>query len=143
MQINYLEVGITKKMTNCIFCKIISGEIPSIKIWEDEKHLAILDKFPNSEGQTLVIPKKHFNSKVTEMPDENYEELMIVVKKIAKVLEEKLNVERVAIIIEGLGVNHIHIKLYPLHNIKEGYITTQLGPEKSIEELNKIAEKIK
>ena len=147
-------------MTNCIFCKIISGEIPSVKIWEDENHIAILDINPNTKGVTLVITKEHFNSDATDMPDEAYKELMIAVKKVVKILERKLNVKRVAIVMEGLGINHVHIKLYPIHGLKEkfeeswgkekvyfekyeGYITTQLGPEKSIKELNKIAEKIK
>ncbi|MEK6827316.1 MAG: HIT family protein [Nanoarchaeota archaeon] len=146
-------------MTDCIFCKIINGEIPAIKIWEDEKHIAILDINPNTEGVTLVIPKKHFDSYAMEMPDKNYSELMLSVKEVAKLLDKKLNVQRTAIIMEGLGVNHVHIKLYPLHGLNEkfkefyakdkiyfdnyeGYITTQIGPQKSIEELNKLAEKI-
>lgn len=130
-------------MIDCIFCKIVKGELPSVKVWEDEKHLAILDKFPNTEGQTVVISKKHFESKLTEMPDEDLKELIIASKKVAKILEKKLNVERVVIVIEGLGVNHAHIKLYPLFESHEGEIKTKLGPEKSIEELNKIAEKIR
>jgi diadenosine tetraphosphate (Ap4A) HIT family hydrolase len=145
---------------NCIFCKIVKGEIPSVKIWENEKHIAILDKFPNTKGQTMVIPKEHFDSDATDMPEEENKELMIAVKKVAKILEKRLNVKRVAIVMEGLGVNHVHIKLYPIHGLNEkfeetwnkekvyfdkyeGYITTQTGPEKSTEELNKIAEKIK
>lgn len=128
---------------NCIFCKIINGEIPAVKIWEDEDFIAILDKFPNTEGQAMVLTKEHFDSKFTEIPDENLKELIITAKKVAKLLEQKLNVKRVAIVIEGLGVNHIHIKLYPLYKLSEGYITTQIGPEKSAEELNKIAREIK
>jgi diadenosine tetraphosphate (Ap4A) HIT family hydrolase len=146
-------------MTDCIFCKIINGEIPSVKIWEDEKHIAILDINPNTEGMTLVITKEHYDSDATDMPEEDYSNLMIATKKVAKFLEEKLNVKRVAIVMEGLGVNHVHIKLYPIYGLEEkfeeiwvdekiyfekykGYISTQLGPKKSIEELNKIAEKI-
>ena len=48
--------------SSCIFCKIAKGEIPSVKIWEDKKHIAILDINPNTEGMTLVIPKKHYES---------------------------------------------------------------------------------
>ena len=133
------------KNENCIFCKIANGEIPSVKVWEDDKHLAILDIHPNTEGMTLVIPKEHYNSDPTEMPDEQYKELMIAAKKVAILLKEKLKVSRVAFVLEGLGVNHIHVKLYPIYpsNEKEGYITTQLGPQKSDEELNEIAEKIR
>lgn len=131
------------KTENCIFCKIAKGEIPSVKIWEDEKHLAILDINPNTEGMTLVLTKEHYDSNITDMPDKPYKDLMIAAKKVAKILKKKLKVKKVAFVIEGLGVNHVHIKLYPLYNTNEGYITTQLGPKKSTEELNKIAEKIR
>lgn len=131
-------------MENCIFCKIAKGEIPSVKVWEDDKHLAILDINPNTEGMTLVLTKEHYNSDATDMPDKPYKELMIVAKKIAKLLKKKLKVEKVGFVIEGLGVNHIHVKLYPIYksNEVEGYITTKLGPQKSPEELNKIRDKI-
>lgn len=145
---------------NCIFCKIVKGETHSVKIWEEKKHLAILDINPNSDGMTLVLTKKHFDSDATDMPDSDYKDLMIASKRVAKLLEEKLKVKRVAIVMEGLGVNHVHIKLYPVHGLDEkfketwakdkvffkkyeGYISTQLGPQKSIKELNKIAEKIR
>lgn len=133
-------------MTNedCIFCKIVKGEIPSVKVWEDEKHLAILDIHPNVEGMTLVLTKEHYDSDYTEMPDKPYKDLMIAAKKAAKLLKKKLRVIKVASVIEGLGVNHIHVKLYPIYpsNEKEGYITTQLGPQKSPEELNETKNKI-
>jgi histidine triad (HIT) family protein len=129
---------------DCIFCKIAKGEIPSVKVWEDEKHLAILDIKPNTEGMTLVLTKEHFESDPTEIPDKDYKNLMIAAKKVAKLLKNKLKVSRVALVIEGLGVNHIHVKLYPIYpsNEIEGYITTKLGPQKSTEELNKIRDKI-
>ena len=145
---------------NCIFCKIAKGEIPAARVWEDEKHLAILDINPNTEGMTLVLTKNHFDSDATDMPNKDYGELMLASKKVAKLLEKKLKVKRVAIVMEGLGVNHVHIKLYPIHGLNEkfketwadkkvyfdkyeGYISTQLGPPKSKEELKKIADKIK
>lgn len=147
-------------MTDCIFCKIVEGKIPSVKIWEDKNHMAILDVNPNVEGMTLVLTKRHYDSDATDMPDKNYGELMIAAKKVAKILEAKIKVKRVAIVMEGLGVNHAHIKLYPIPGLNnkfeetwakkrvyfdkyQGYITTQLGPQKPTEELNKIADKIK
>ena len=146
-------------MENCIFCKIVKGEIPSVKIWEDKEHLAILDVAPNTEGMTLILTKKHFDSDATDMSDKEYSKLMLAAKKVAKLLEKKLKVKRVAIVMEGLGVNHVHIKLYPIHGLDEkfkeiwaderiyfdkyrGYISTQLGPQKSLEELKKVAEEI-
>jgi len=84
----------------CIFCKIAKGEIPSVKVWEDDKHIAILDINPNTEGMTLIITKEHYDSDATDMPDKPYKDLMIAAKKVAKILEKKLKVKRVAIVIE-------------------------------------------
>ena len=142
-------------MENCIFCKIVKGQIPSVKIYGDKNFIAILDKFPNVKGMTLVIPKKHFDSYVFEMPEKDYSNLMKTSRKIAKLLDKKLNVQRTALVMEGLGVNHAHIKLYPIYGLDnkfeeiwakgnvyfdkyEGYISTQIGPEKTIEELKKL-----
>jgi len=147
-------------MENCIFCKIASGKFDSAKIWEDKNFLAILDINPNTHGMTLVIPKKHYDSYIFEMPDNIYKETMLAARKVAKLLEKSLKVQRVAMVMEGLGVNHAHIKLYPLHGLKEkfeetwaqekkffekyeGYISTQLGPKIELDELKKIAEKLR
>ena len=144
----------------CIFCKIASGEFDSAKIWEDENFLAILDLNPNTKGMTLVMPKKHFDSDAFLMPDKDYENLMLAVKKVSEVLKTGLSVNRVAMVAEGMGVNHVHIKLYPLYGIEkefkevwakekiffenyQGYISTQLGPQADMEELKKLAEDIK
>jgi len=145
---------------DCIFCKIIKGEIPSVKIWEDDNHIAILDINPNTEGMTLVLTKDHFDSDATDMPEKEYVNLMVAAKKVTKLLEKGLGVKRVSIVMEGLGVNHVHIKLYPVYGLDEkfqemwgkdkvyfdkyqGYISTQLGPQKTTEELKKVAENIK
>jgi len=147
-------------MNDCIFCKIAKGEIPCAKIWEDDKHIAFLDKFPNVRGMALVIPKKHFDSYAFDMEDNELCNLIKASKKVARLLDKKLNVKRTAMVMEGLGVNHVHIKLYPLYGLQdnfkeiwakdrkyfecyEGYVSTQQGPEKSIEELNKLASEIK
>lgn len=145
---------------DCIFCKIANGEIDSAKIWEDENFLAILDLNPNTRGMTLVMPKKHFDSDAFLMPDKDYEYLMLATKKVSEILKRGLNVNRVAMVAEGMGVNHVHIKLYPLYGIEkefkeiwakdkvffenyQGYISTQLGPQADIKDLQKIAEEIK
>jgi histidine triad (HIT) family protein len=145
---------------DCIFCKIISGEFDSAKIWEDEKFVAILDINPNTKGMALVMPKKHFDSDAFLMPDVDYQELMLATKKVSEILRKGLDVNRVAMVAEGMGVNHVHIKLYPLYGIEkefeeiwakekvffenyQGYISTQLGPQENMEDLKKLVEKIK
>lgn len=146
-------------MESCIFCKIIEGKIPGVKIWEDKEHIAILDIMPNTEGMTLIMPKKHFDSYAFDMPEKDYQSLLVATKKVAKLLENGLGVKRVAMVMEGLGVNHAHIKLYPVYGLTEkfeetwapdkiyfekyeGYISTQTGPKKTGEELQLVADKI-
>ncbi|HEX32938.1 MAG TPA: HIT domain-containing protein [Candidatus Aenigmarchaeota archaeon] len=143
---------------DCLFCKIVKGEIPSYKIWENEKFLAILDIFPNTPGQALVIPKEHYSSHIIDdMPDDVYVEFMNAVREVAKLIQEKLGVKRVGIIVEGTGVNHAHVKLYPMHGIDKydvvespvkvwfdsypGYISSQMGLRMSDDQLKRIQEK--
>lgn len=147
-------------MENCIFCKIVSGDMPSVKIWEDETHMAFLDIFPNTEGMTLVIPKEHHNSDGFSMPDDKYVQTHLAAKKVAQILEKALKVQRVALVMEGMGVDHLHLKLYPLHGLEEkfqemwakdtiyfdkyaGYLSTQTGPKADFSKLEELAEKIK
>jgi diadenosine tetraphosphate (Ap4A) HIT family hydrolase len=141
---------------DCIFCKILKGDIPSVKIWEDKKHIAILDVFPNTKGMTLIIPKTHYDSYVFDMPEKNYAALMNAARLVGKILDKKLKISRTALVAEGMGVNHAHIKLYPLHGIDskfkemwskderyfdtyQGYLSTILGPKADVKELEKLA----
>ena len=68
------------KKSDCIFCQIIEGKIPSYKIYEDNDYIAILDIFPNTKGMTLVIPKQHFDSYAFEMPDDTYAKFFLAAK---------------------------------------------------------------
>lgn len=147
-------------MDNCIFCKIIKGEIPAARIWEDDKFLAILDVSPNTKGMALVMPKIHFDSYAFDMPESEFAEFFKAAKKVSRILETGLGVMRVALVMEGMGVNHAHLKLYPLYGLEEkfkemwakdrvffenyqGYISTQLGPQADLADLKKLAEDIK
>lgn len=105
---------------DCIFCKILKGEIPCHKIWEDAKHLAFLTIFPNTEGFSVVITKNHYSSYAFDLPDEILSDLTLAAKKVGKLLDEKLDdVGRTAMVYEGFGVDHIHAKLIPLHGTKQ------------------------
>jgi len=147
-------------MDNCIFCKIIKGDAESVKIWENDDFIAILDINPNTKGVTLVIPKEHYDSYAFDMPEDVYSKLMIATREVAKILEKGLKVQRVAMVMEGMGINHVHIKLYPINGIDEkfkemwgkekiffdkyeGYISTQIGHQVGFDELKKVAEEIK
>ena len=147
-------------MEDCIFCKIVNGEFDSVKIWEDDEFIAILDVMPNTKGMTLILTKEHYNSYAFDMPEDVYLRFISASKKVAKILEKGLNVKRVAMVMEGMGINHAHIKLYPLYGLDakfkemwshekiffdkyQGYISTQTGDKVEISELRKVAEEIK
>jgi len=146
-------------MTDCVFCKIVSGEIPSYRIYEDDEFLAFLDINPNTEGMTVLVTKRHYPSDVFQLPDATYTKLLQVAKRVANLLNKSLEVKKTALVIEGMGINHAHLKLYPLHGIEEwkfgeapdrvyfqnypGYITTKIGPEAKPQELEKLARKIR
>ena len=107
-------------MENCIFCKIVKGEAPCHKIWEDEKHLAFLSIFPNTEGFAVVITKEHYPSYAFDLPEEVLKDLIVAAKKVGKILDTKLeDVGRTGMIFEGFGVDHIHAKLFPMHGTKK------------------------
>ena len=104
---------------DCIFCKIVKGEVPSHKIWEDEKHLAFLSIFPNTEGFSVVITKEHHPSYPFSLPENILIGLTLAAKSVAKLLDAKLeDVGRTGMIFEGFGVDHVHAKLFPMHGTK-------------------------
>ncbi|MFZ1970640.1 MAG: HIT family protein [Candidatus Nanoarchaeia archaeon] len=127
-------------MENCVFCKIIKGEIPAVKIWEDEKHIAMLDINPIKPGHVLLIPKKH-SEYIFDLDDKEYNLLMVKAKEIAKKLKLKLNSKRIGLAIEGFGVPHIHVHLIPID--KENDLNSKRMRPLSAEELNKMADKLK
>ena len=100
-------------MNDCIFCKIIKGEIPSYTIYEDEKMKAFLDVNPVSNGHVLLIHKKHYKN-FLDTPDELIKEMYHIIKtKIYPLLEEKLQITGLSICQIGKDVNHYHIHLIP------------------------------
>ncbi|MDZ7587355.1 MAG: HIT domain-containing protein [Patescibacteria group bacterium] len=121
-------------MTNCIFCKIIKGEIPSYKIYEDENYLAFLDIFPKTEGHCLVIPKKHVEWVWEVKPLGEYFE---VVGKIARHLQQKSGEEVVRSLVYGVEVPHAHVHLLP------GKTDNLKGEKLSGKELEKIQKKFR
>lgn len=103
----------------CLFCKFVKGILPCHKIWEDDKHIAFLTIFPNTEGVTVVIPKKHYPSYLFNAPDNVIKDLVLAAKKVGLLLDSKLDdVGRTGMIFEGFGVDHLHAKLFPMHGTK-------------------------
>jgi histidine triad (HIT) family protein len=96
----------------CIFCKLLAGEIPSYKVYEDDRCLAFLDINPVKPGHTLLIPKEHFEM-MTDTPDELVSHLFTVAKLLMIDIKEKLSADFVTLSVVGLDVPHFHIHLIP------------------------------
>ena len=111
-------------MDNCIFCKIISGEIPSSKVYEDDKVLAFLDISQATKGHTLVIPKEHVRN-ILEMSAETAETVFSRVPKIARAVQKATGAIGMNILnnneeVAGQTVFHAHIHLVPRYGADDG-----------------------
>lgn len=99
-------------MNDCIFCKIIKGEIPVEKVYEDDEILSFLDIKPVNFGHTLVIPKKHYE-KMESVPNEAVSSVFVTAKKLMKVIKEAMSSDFVALSVVGIDVPHFHVHLIP------------------------------
>ncbi|MEZ5335329.1 MAG: HIT family protein [Methanolobus sp.] len=127
---------------DCLFCKIVAGEIPSHKVYEDESVYAFLDIYPCSEGHVIVLPKKHFD-RFNDMDEQSAATLFASVNRIAKVVEKTLGLEAMNIGINngeiaGQTVPHVHVHIIPrregdgggnMHTIVELHPSTDKLPE--------------
>lgn len=102
----------------CIFCRIIAGEIPDYRIWENENFIATLDIRPINDGHTLIIPKEH-EDYVFDLPMPIYSKLFSAGKLLAPVIQQAINCKRVGMVIEGFGVPHAHLHLVPINHGNE------------------------
>jgi histidine triad (HIT) family protein len=102
---------------NCIFCKIANGIIPSSKVYEDEKYLALLDVMPATRGHVLIIPKEHYST-FLDVPKADLEGLIFLTQKVADGVVKAVNAEGYKIemfngAISGQSINHFHIHIIP------------------------------
>lgn len=105
---------------NCIFCKIINGDIPCYKLYEDDLVLCFLDINPDSNGHSLIIPKKHYKD-LSDIDEDVLNHIMKVSKKIKNLFEDKLNIDGLTLV-QNNGdvqeVKHYHLHLKPYYNEK-------------------------
>ena len=132
--------------SDCIFCRIVKGEIPCYKIYEDRNFLAFLDINPINKGHVLVLSKEHYKN-IFEIPDEKLSEIIVLIKKLLKTLNKAGFGEEYNIIqnngkTAGQDIFHIHFHLIP--RIKDDHSINPKWIEKpSDKEMQKIAEKIR
>ena len=101
-------------MNDCLFCKIISGDIPCMKIYEDEVCISFLDINPDSDGHCLIVPKNHYKD-INDIPSDVHNHIYNVSKKIMKLLEDKLSCDGFSLIqnngsIQEVKHYHLHVK---------------------------------
>ena len=120
-----------------IFSKIVSNEIPSYKVYENENFLAFLDINPLKKGHTLVIPKKEVDY-IFDLKSKEYQELWNFAKLVAKGMKRVIKCERISIVVMGLEVPHAHIHLIPLDSMQD-IDFSQPKLNLSSDQMNKIA----
>lgn len=125
---------------DCIFCKIVNGQIPSYKVYEDELFFGFLDIFPLSRGNTLLIPKKHYRW-VNDIPE--FGAYWEAAKKIAGVLEKNLGATSISYLTLGEEVPHAHIRIIPRYSTNDLYLTLRETEKYSEEEMSDIQKQIK
>jgi histidine triad (HIT) family protein len=124
-----------------IFSKIITGELSSHKIAEDDKFLAFLDVFPLVRGHVLVVPKKETDY-IFDLEDKELSEMIIFAKKVAQAIRKAVPCKRIGMSVIGLEVPHAHIHLVPMNTANDlNFTQEKLKP--SQQELSEMAEKIK
>jgi histidine triad (HIT) family protein len=122
-----------------IFTKIISGELPSYKVAENDNFIAFLDINPNAVGHTLVVPKKEEN-KIFDLSKSQYNELMDFTYRVAKAIEKTVPCKRIGMSVIGLEVPHVHVHLVPINTMEDMQFVQKV--KLSNEEFVALAEKV-
>jgi histidine triad (HIT) family protein len=122
-------------MSDSIFTRIIKGEIPCHKVYEDERVIAFLDIDPLTPGHTLVVPKRQID-RLWDLDDGLYAYLMSVVKRVAERQRQVLKPKRVGMAVEGFAVPHVHVHVFPLNEGLEHTISAHLKEKNTDEEPN-------
>lgn len=123
-------------MSESIFTKIVKGEIPSHKIYEDDKTLAFMNIEYITPGHVLVVPKKQID--IWDLEDEDYQALMSTVKKVANRIKEVLKPERVGVQVVGIDIqNHAHVHVFPFNNMGDYRQLPQMADDKDLAEMAK------
>lgn len=130
---------------NCIFCKIANGDIPSKEIYEDEEFKVILDVGPATKGHALILPKNHYRD-LYELPDEAAAKVMLLAKKLAAGISEKLSCDGFNLVqnngeTAGQTVFHFHLHLIPRYK-DDGQTLGWKAMKPSEEELDEVRKRI-
>lgn len=134
-------------MNDCIFCKILKGDIPSFTVYEDEDFKVILDRFPASKGHVLILPKNHYEN-LFDLPTEISAKLYPLVQHLAKGIKEAVQADGINIVqnngaAAGQSVFHFHMHIIPRFTEDQVVLNQTSHGETTLEELENIAQLIK
>ena len=104
----------------CLFCKIIKGDVPTLKLYEDELVMVIMDAYPNVDGHVLIIPKEHYDT-FMDLPDELVTHINKISKQYTTHIMERLNAKELSICINygnAQKIKHYHMHLLPNHGLR-------------------------
>ncbi len=132
----------TRGMEDSIFTKIIRGEIPCHKIYEDATTFAFLDIHPKQPGHVLVIPKKQI-AYIWDLPKQEYDSLMTTVQKVGQHIRTVLQPSYVGMMVEGVAVPHVHVYVFPFSTGAEYYAVPDMTAEPDHEVLAVMADKLR
>ncbi len=128
-------------MEDSIFTRIIKGQIPAHRVYEDKNVIGILDIHPIQPGHTLIIPRKQIDH-FTDMKEGDFKDLMNAAHKVAKHIKNTLGTERIVLRIEGFDVAHVHVHLVPVNQEHESYREGRLTEEPDHDSLRAMAKKL-
>ena len=149
-----------------LFARLIRGELPQWRIWEDDRHVAFLTPFGSAPGFSVLVPRKHLSSNIFSLEDEGYADIVKAAYTLAQHLKKAFGVKKCGLFFEGYEIDYAHVKLVPIHDRNQGlpvgrssgltpkpapfatqyqgYLTSQPGPLASnLDELANQATKIR
>ena len=128
-------------MDTCVFCKLVSGELPNHTVYEDDHLLAFMDIAPITKGHVVVIPKKH-EAQLWDLEVRLYSHVMMTGQKVVLKIRQILNPFRVGLIVESMEVEHAHLKLFPINEGMKQTLNDQVMTEPDHEKLAILAKQL-
>lgn len=143
-----------------LFSRIVRGEEPQWRVWENKSHVAFLTPFPNCPGLTVLVPRQPLTSDIFRLEKRDYKGLVLASREVSGLLEKGLGARGTGLIFEGFEIDYAHAKLIPLipasplqsegdpsrppefHPTYPGYVTSQDGPEANLEDLQNLQSQI-
>jgi diadenosine tetraphosphate (Ap4A) HIT family hydrolase len=139
-----------------LFAKLMRGELPQWRFWEDARHAAFLTPFPTAPGAATVVPRRHLSSDIFSLETDEYQQAIKAAYKVAQIQKQGLGIAHIGLFFEGYEIDYTHLKLYPIpmeeclqegeatfSEVYQGFLTTQKGPKRTQEEVQAMFDRVK